>query len=63
MHFVFGGFGDVTTDSKANEEVCKFIRNKIRQIVKDLKASKLMPRKYFAPRPLCDSGYYEAMRC
>ncbi|KAJ3548167.1 hypothetical protein NM208_g1141 [Fusarium decemcellulare] len=61
-HFMFGGFGDITTNPEANEEACRFMRQKIRQIIKDpLKAEKVIPREPFARRPLCDSGYYEVL--
>ncbi|OTA94950.1 hypothetical protein M434DRAFT_394167 [Hypoxylon sp. CO27-5] len=61
MHFMMGGFGDFVIDPVANEEVCKFIRKKISQIVKDPeKARNLMPTEFYARRPVCDSGYYDA---
>ncbi|ETI24097.1 hypothetical protein G647_03466 [Cladophialophora carrionii CBS 160.54] len=60
FRFMFGGFSDISTDREANEAACAFIRKKIAQIVKDPeKARKLMPRDYYARRPLCDGGYYE----
>ncbi|KAF2653647.1 FAD/NAD(P)-binding domain-containing protein [Lophiostoma macrostomum CBS 122681] len=59
FHFMFGGFGDITTSEEANEEAAKFIRRKIGQIVKDPEtAKKLQPSDLYARRPLCDSGYY-----
>ena len=33
--FMFSAFGDLTIDEEANEEVCKFIRSKIDEIVID----------------------------
>ncbi|KIY04157.1 uncharacterized protein Z520_00849 [Fonsecaea multimorphosa CBS 102226] len=60
FRFMFGGFNDLATDREANEAACEFIRNKIRQIVKDPeKARKLQPHDYYARRPLCDGGYFE----
>lgn len=56
----FGVFSDIATSREANEMVCVFIRNKIKEIVKDPEtARKLTPWEPFARRPLCDSGYYE----
>ncbi|KAI8167029.1 Cyclohexanone 1,2-monooxygenase [Colletotrichum sp. SAR 10_70] len=60
FRFMFGGFGDITTNVEANEEACRFVRKKIAEIVKDpVKARKLTPTNRYARRPLCDSGYYE----
>ncbi|KAF5518859.1 Cyclohexanone 1,2-monooxygenase [Colletotrichum aenigma] len=60
FRFMFGGFGDITTNFEANEEACRFVRKKIAEIVKDpVKARKLTPTNRYARRPLCDSGYYE----
>lgn len=61
-HFLLGGFGDLLHSPEANEEACRFIRRKIRQIVKDPEmAEKVTPKEPFARRPLCDSGYYETL--
>ena len=60
FRFMFWTFNDLTISPEANEEACKFIRSKIRQIIKDpAKAEKLCPTDYYARRPLCDGGYYE----
>ncbi|VUC34762.1 unnamed protein product [Clonostachys rosea] len=60
FRFMFSAFGDLTTNSEANEEACKFLRSKIDEIVKDpKKARALKPRDLYARRPLCDTGYYE----
>lgn len=57
---MFGTFNDITTDPKANEAACDFIKMKIRTIVKDQeKARKLLPSQMYARRPLCDGGYFE----
>ncbi|KAJ3543826.1 hypothetical protein NM208_g3377 [Fusarium decemcellulare] len=60
FRFMFSAFGDLTTDIEANEEACKFIRDKIDEIVTDpKKASALKPQELYARRPLCDAGYYQ----
>ena len=60
FRFMFWTFGDITTNEDANKEAADFIRNKIRQTVKDPeKARKLCPTEFYARRPLCDTGYYE----
>lgn len=57
---MFGAFGDIFTSEEANEEVCKFLRKKIAQIVHDPdKAAVLTPRDGYTRRPLCDNGYYD----
>ncbi|KAL5360720.1 hypothetical protein BJX96DRAFT_150736 [Aspergillus floccosus] len=60
LRFMFGGFSDIITDERANEEVCRFLRKKIAGIVKDpQKRAILTPKELYARRPLCDNGYYE----
>ncbi|KEY69234.1 hypothetical protein S7711_01689 [Stachybotrys chartarum IBT 7711] len=60
FRFMFSAFGDLTTDPRANEEACKFLRGKIQDIVKDPhKAKALTPWEPYARRPLCDTNYYE----
>jgi cation diffusion facilitator CzcD-associated flavoprotein CzcO len=60
FRFMFGAFGDITTNLEANEEACNFIRGKIDDMVKDPKKAKaLKPNDLYARRPLCDSGYYQ----
>ena len=60
FRFMFGTFCDISYDEDANKEAQDFIRKKIRAIIKDpLKAEKLIPKDYYARRPLCDTGYYE----
>ena len=60
FHFMFGTFGDITTDYEANEAASDFIRRKIKSIVMDPEtARKLTPTGLYAKRPLCDIGYYE----
>jgi cyclohexanone monooxygenase len=55
-------FDDVSTDPRANELVCDFIRGKIRSAVKDPKiAETLSPSyPYGSKRPPTGDGYYEA---
>ena len=60
FRFMFGTFSDIAEDEAANDEAANFIKNKIRQTVKDPeKARKLLPTQMYARRPLCDAGYYE----
>ncbi|TGJ81925.1 hypothetical protein E0Z10_g6859 [Xylaria hypoxylon] len=60
FRFIHGGFGDLTQNAEANEEACKFLRAKIRNIVKDpAKADILTSKELFVRRPLCDQGWYE----
>ncbi|KAJ5292094.1 hypothetical protein N7478_001345 [Penicillium angulare] len=60
FYFMFGTFCDISYNEDANRAAQDFIRGKIAQKVKDpVKANKLMPRDWFARRPLCDTGYYE----
>jgi cation diffusion facilitator CzcD-associated flavoprotein CzcO len=62
-----GGFGflssysDFLLNPDANEVVADFVRNKIREIVKDpVTAEKLMPTQVIGCKRLClDSGYYD----
>ena len=60
FRFMFWTFNDITVNEEANIAASDFIKNKIRQTVKDPeKARKLCPTEWYARRPLCDSGYYE----
>ncbi|KAF2432171.1 cyclohexanone monooxygenase [Tothia fuscella] len=60
FRFMFGGFSDLTKDPEANDHACRFIKNKIAQIVKDPeKARRLLPQDSYTRRPLCDGGYYK----
>jgi len=55
-------FSDVMTDPAANEYVCEFVRNKIRQIVKDPETAELLcPKSYpIGGKRLCiGNGYFE----
>jgi cation diffusion facilitator CzcD-associated flavoprotein CzcO len=60
--FLWGGFCDLLRDPEANEIASEFIRNKIRQIVKDPRTAELLCPKgypYGAKRPPIDTNYYE----
>lgn len=60
FYFMFGTFCDISYNEGANKEAQNFIKRKIREKVEDpVKAEKLMPKDWFARRPLCDTGYYE----
>ena len=62
FRFIFGSFGDVMSDEKANDVIAEFTRNKIRQIVKDpATAEKLCPHGYplGAKRLPIDTDYFE----
>lgn len=59
--FMLGTFGDLTVSPEANRTATDFIRGKIREIVPDADlAERLCPTDYYAKRPLCTDGYYEA---
>jgi len=58
----FHSFGDILTDEKANEAAQEFIRNRIREIVKDEQTKEdLLPNShpYGTKRPCLDTNYYE----
>jgi cyclohexanone monooxygenase len=57
-----GAFKDLATNPEANETVAEFVRDKIRQIVKDVGTAELLtPRDYpFGTKRLCvDIDYFE----
>jgi cation diffusion facilitator CzcD-associated flavoprotein CzcO len=61
FRFLWGGFCDLTTDLAANEVASEFIRNKIREIVKDPETAELLcptDHPYGAKRPPIDTDYY-----
>ncbi|MFJ9055671.1 NAD(P)/FAD-dependent oxidoreductase [Streptomyces sp. NBC_00111] len=61
FRFMFGTFSDIAVDPAANHAAAEFIRSKIKEIVKDPEtARKLSPTDYYAKRPICNEGYYEA---
>lgn len=60
FRYMFETFGDIATDSAANESAAAFIRSKIAQVVKDPEtARKLTPNDLYARRPLCNTQLYE----
>lgn len=60
FNFMFGVFSDITTDRKANDAACKFMKSKIDEIVHDPETRRrLIPREPYARRPICNNGYYE----
>ncbi|KAJ5633535.1 hypothetical protein N7528_001377 [Penicillium herquei] len=60
FRFNLSKFNDIGTNRETNRETCKFINEKIDQIVKDpRKANSLKPTGLYNRRPLCDSGYYQ----
>ncbi|KAI9016651.1 cyclohexanone monooxygenase [Hyaloraphidium curvatum] len=60
IYFQLGTFSDIITDYNANEAAAQFIRDKIREIVKDPKTAEMLtPHDLYARRPLCDAGYYQ----
>ncbi|HLN17375.1 MAG TPA: NAD(P)/FAD-dependent oxidoreductase [Acidimicrobiales bacterium] len=60
--FIYGSYGDLLIDQAANDTAAEFIRDKIRQTVKDpVVAEKLCPKDYpyGTKRPPIDTDYYE----
>jgi cation diffusion facilitator CzcD-associated flavoprotein CzcO len=60
--FLWGGFSDLTLDPAANQIASEFIRDKIRQIVKDPRTAELLCPKdhpYGSKRPPIDTDYYQ----
>jgi cation diffusion facilitator CzcD-associated flavoprotein CzcO len=57
----FGGYADIPVDVNANEVAADFVRNKIKEIVKDPEtAEKLCPKYHIGGKRLCvDTGYFE----
>lgn len=55
-------FGDLSTTVEGNEFACEFVREKIREIVKDPETAELLcPDTVIGCKRLCsDNGYYEA---
>jgi len=56
------GFSDIATNLEANETCAEFVRNKIRQIVKDQQVAELLcPKDHpIGTKRICvDDGYYE----
>jgi cation diffusion facilitator CzcD-associated flavoprotein CzcO len=60
--FLWGGFSDLLIDPTANEIASEFVRDKIREIVKDPETAELLCPKdhpYGSKRPPIDTEYYE----
>jgi cyclohexanone monooxygenase len=60
---LWGGFVDLTRDPEANEIASEYIRNRIRETVKDPETAELLCPKgypYGAKRPPIDTDYYES---
>ncbi|WP_019928595.1 NAD(P)/FAD-dependent oxidoreductase [Nocardia sp. BMG111209] len=61
FRFMFGTFGDIAFDPDANEAAAAFIRAKIAATVRDPETARLLtPTGYYAKRPICNDGYYDA---
>jgi len=61
FRFFLEGFNDIAVSEEANATLSNFIRDKIREIVKDPEtAEKLMPHYFImTKRPILDDGYFE----
>jgi cation diffusion facilitator CzcD-associated flavoprotein CzcO len=60
--FLLSTFNDIALDRRANDTASEFIRNKIRETIKDpAVAEKLVPvdHPFTSKRPLIDSNYFE----
>jgi cation diffusion facilitator CzcD-associated flavoprotein CzcO len=61
VRFANGSFRDLVTDEEANRTVSEFLREKIRETVKDPEtAEKLVPsHPFLSRRPIVDTNYFE----
>ncbi|MAI79205.1 MAG: cyclohexanone monooxygenase [Deltaproteobacteria bacterium] len=61
FHFFLDGYSDIATSEEANNSLADFVRDKIRETVKDPNtADKLMPDHFvITKRPILDNGYFE----
>jgi len=61
LAFLFANYPEVLVSEEINEEVCEFLRGKIRETVRDPEtAEKLLPDTFYATkRPILDDGYFE----
>jgi cation diffusion facilitator CzcD-associated flavoprotein CzcO len=61
VKFALGTFRDVTYDLDANRTMSDFIRNRLREVVRDPETrEKLVPDyPFLARRPIVDTGYFE----
>ena len=63
FRFLWGSFSDLMTNEQTNEVVAEFVRQKIREVVKDPGVAELLTptdHAYGTKRPPIDTGYYEA---
>ena len=60
MFFLYG-YNDIAISEEANDSLSDFVRDKIREVVKDpATADKLMPDHFvITKRPILDNGYFE----
>ncbi len=58
---IVGSYADVFTNPEANQSVAQFVRDKIREIVKDPATAELLSPQAFlgCKRPCADTGYFE----
>jgi len=61
FNFFLDGYNDIVMSEEANASLADFIRDKIREIVRDPEtAEKLMPDHFvMTKRPILDNGYFE----
>ncbi len=62
IRFLGSSFKDIVTDRRANDTMSEFIRNKIREMVKDPETTeKLLPtdHPFGSKRPLIDTDYFD----
>lgn len=61
FRFMFATFNDIAVEPESNKAATDYLSAKIRSAVKDPEtAEKLIPDTYWARRPLCNDGYFEA---
>jgi cyclohexanone monooxygenase len=62
FNFMFGTFNDIAVNEESNRTATDYIRRKITGLVSDpVKRAKVLPTDLYARRPLCDTGFYEAI--
>lgn len=60
FQYMFAAFNDVVTSRVANKAATDVIEEKIRETVNDQRVAELLiPRDFYARRPLCCDDYYE----
>jgi cation diffusion facilitator CzcD-associated flavoprotein CzcO len=62
FRFFLDGYNDIAISEEANDSLADFVRDKIREIVRDPEtAEKLMPDHFvMTKRPILEDGYFEA---